>query len=241
MRTRPGPPIPTADEARALLADQLARPVEFVTMIEAMYRSGVRTFVEVGPDRKLTGLVGAILGNRHARGHRHRRLARGQRSNLVDLARALAEIAALGHPVHLTLWDDGDDLLARAGKTLTRKPGLTVKVCGRRTRSPKVETARRTRGRQPAQPTTTSSTSSNPNLDASSTMTPTPSARFSTPHAPSANGNGTGMATDHPGPGRNGTKPEPNVAPPRPSTVGPAYPLRLNGRRSRPSARAIRP
>ena len=51
-----------------------------------MYRSGIRTFLEVGPDRKLTGLVGAILGGRE-----HAALAvdasRGQRGNLADLAR----------------------------------------------------------------------------------------------------------------------------------------------------------
>src|SRR5262249_14552360 len=63
--TAPGAVSPDAPEpARALLADQLVRPVEFVAQIEAMYRSGVRTFLEAGPDRKLTGLVDAILGSR---------------------------------------------------------------------------------------------------------------------------------------------------------------------------------
>ena len=52
------------DAARALLAGQLARPVEFVAQIEAMYRMGARTFLEVGPDAKLTGLVHAILEGR---------------------------------------------------------------------------------------------------------------------------------------------------------------------------------
>ena len=97
-----------AEEARALLADQLARPVEFVAQVEAMYRSGIRTFLEVGPDRKLTALVGAILGGRE-----HAALAvdasRGQRGNMADLARALAQLAALGHSVRLPLWDDGAD------------------------------------------------------------------------------------------------------------------------------------
>ena len=47
--------------ARDLLADQLARPVEFVAQVEAMYRMGARTFLEVGPDARLTGLVRSIL------------------------------------------------------------------------------------------------------------------------------------------------------------------------------------
>ena len=45
------------DAARDLLAGQLARPVEFVAQVEAMYRMGARTFLEVGPDARLTGLV----------------------------------------------------------------------------------------------------------------------------------------------------------------------------------------
>src|SRR5262249_3965143 len=43
----PYPDDPRA--ARDLLADQLARPVEFVAQIEAMHRMGARTFLEVGP------------------------------------------------------------------------------------------------------------------------------------------------------------------------------------------------
>ena len=53
-----------AAAARALLAGQLARPVEFVAQIEAMYRLGPHGFLEVGPDAKLTGLVHAILEGR---------------------------------------------------------------------------------------------------------------------------------------------------------------------------------
>jgi acyl transferase domain-containing protein len=46
-----GEPYPeSADRTRELLADQLAQPVEFTAMIEAMHRDGARTFVEVGPD-----------------------------------------------------------------------------------------------------------------------------------------------------------------------------------------------
>ncbi len=47
--------------SRDLLARQLARPVEFVREIERLYETGIRTFLEVGPGHRLTGLVSAIL------------------------------------------------------------------------------------------------------------------------------------------------------------------------------------
>ena len=54
-------------EIRAQLGRQLANPVRFVEMIEAMYAEGTRTFVEVGPSSILTGLIGKILkGREHA-------------------------------------------------------------------------------------------------------------------------------------------------------------------------------
>ncbi|HEY3141772.1 MAG TPA: SDR family NAD(P)-dependent oxidoreductase [Acidimicrobiales bacterium] len=53
-----------ADGVRARLAAQLRQPVRFVEQIEAMYAAGARVFVEVGPGRVLTQLVGRILGDR---------------------------------------------------------------------------------------------------------------------------------------------------------------------------------
>ena len=114
-----------AAEARSLLADQLARPVRFVEQVEAMAASGIATFLEVGPDAKLAGLVGSIL-----EGRPHNAIAldasKGRRGNLVDLARTLAQLAAIGHPVRLDSWDEGF-VIAPAD---ARKPGLTVKVSG---------------------------------------------------------------------------------------------------------------
>ena len=52
------------DAAAALLAAQLAQPVEFVRQIGKMYDSGIRTFLEVGPGGKLSGLVRSILAGR---------------------------------------------------------------------------------------------------------------------------------------------------------------------------------
>ena len=108
-----------------LLAYQLAKPVEFVAEIEAMYAAGVRTFVEVGPGSRLTGLVRTILGDRT-----HVALAvdasSGKRPGIADLARALAQLTVLGHGVLLSQWDEGYHPQLNTGK----KPAMTVPICG---------------------------------------------------------------------------------------------------------------
>ncbi len=58
-------PLPAEPSAlKAAIASQVGAPVRFVEQIEAMYAAGARVFVEVGPGRVLTGLVGKILGSR---------------------------------------------------------------------------------------------------------------------------------------------------------------------------------
>jgi acyl transferase domain-containing protein/NAD(P)H-dependent flavin oxidoreductase YrpB (nitropropane dioxygenase family) len=59
-----GPYPDTVEGVRRILAGQVAEPVRFVEQIEAMYEAGARIFVEAGPGRVLTGLVGQILGDR---------------------------------------------------------------------------------------------------------------------------------------------------------------------------------
>ena len=90
-----------------------------------MHRAGARTFLEVGPDAKLTGLVHAILDGRE-----HQALAsdasRGKSGNLYDLGCSLATLAALGYAVDLTRWDEG----APGRSPAQKKAGLTVKICG---------------------------------------------------------------------------------------------------------------
>lgn len=78
---------------RTLLTRQIGEPVRFVQQVEAMYRDGVRVFVEAGPGRVLTGLVGRILGDRP-----HAAIACDQagENGITQLLRALAELSVSG-------------------------------------------------------------------------------------------------------------------------------------------------
>ncbi|MEZ5782455.1 MAG: SDR family NAD(P)-dependent oxidoreductase [Rhizobiaceae bacterium] len=52
------------DSIRASLAEHLTSPVRFAEEVENLYSLGARTFIEVGPRRVLSGLVGQILKGR---------------------------------------------------------------------------------------------------------------------------------------------------------------------------------
>ena len=122
-----------AQDARQLLAGQLANPVDFVAEINAMFADGVTTFLEVGPGHTLTGLVQSILRDRdiHAIALDS---SRGKRSGIVDLALALSRLAALGHAVDLTSWNAG---VALPEPETGGKPRLTVPLSGANHRTPK--------------------------------------------------------------------------------------------------------
>ena len=116
----------SADGARQLLSTQLASPVEFVSEIESLYASGIRTFVEVGPGARLTGMVKAILAGRE-----HQALALdssgGQRSAIHDLARTLSQLAVLGYGIDLRRWDTD---YASERSRVAKKKGMVVPLCG---------------------------------------------------------------------------------------------------------------
>lgn len=60
-----GAPYPQDGEAILnRMIDHLVQRVDFVTQIDNMYDAGVRVFLELGPGRVLTQLVGRILGER---------------------------------------------------------------------------------------------------------------------------------------------------------------------------------
>ncbi|MFI1393450.1 SDR family NAD(P)-dependent oxidoreductase [Streptomyces sp. NPDC020681] len=102
-----------AASVRALLARQLAEPVRFAEQIEAMYASGVRTFVEAGPGRVLTGLVGRILGDRP---HTAVPIDIVGERGLTRLVSALGELAAAGVPF------DPEPLFAGRASALPAEP-----------------------------------------------------------------------------------------------------------------------
>jgi acyl transferase domain-containing protein len=81
-----------------LLAKHLARPVEFVREILAMYEAGARIFVEVGPRSILTTLADEILSDKP-----HLTVASDQptRNSLTQLQHLLGQLAAHAIPVKL--------------------------------------------------------------------------------------------------------------------------------------------
>ncbi|HLA39938.1 MAG TPA: phosphopantetheine-binding protein, partial [Candidatus Glassbacteria bacterium] len=112
-------------QVRALLAGQLARPVEFVREMENMYAAGIRTFVETGPSNIITGLVGKILAD-----HEHYAIAldasKGRRSGQYDLALLLARLSTLGYHCDISRWDAGYLATLREEK----QPALTIPISG---------------------------------------------------------------------------------------------------------------
>ncbi len=116
----------TAGAARELLANQLAKPVDFMSMIQNMYADGVRTFVEVGPGAVLKGLVSSILGDKA-----HVCLGldshSSKQSGVVAFARVLAYLSAQGYPVDLNQWNMN---LKDAEPFASIKPKMTVPISG---------------------------------------------------------------------------------------------------------------
>ena len=119
-------PYPSEPEAvRDLLAQQLAKPVRFVEQIEAMYQAGVRVFVEVGPARVLTGLVGHILKSRP---HRAIALDRKGRPGWASLQQGLALLSVAGVAVdYARLWAE---FAPAADPRARRKPAMALKING---------------------------------------------------------------------------------------------------------------
>ena len=97
-------PYPNKTEAIAQqLASQLTKPVRFVEQIEAMYESGARIFVEVGPSNVLTGLVGQCLEQRK---HLAINMDKRGEHGITSLHKALGQLAVAGIKINFELlWD----------------------------------------------------------------------------------------------------------------------------------------
>jgi len=123
-----------ADEARTLLAEQLARPVRFWEQVQALYQAGVRTFLEVGPGRVLTKLVEATLTEATVPGAVPAEVEAipidsgpNQASSLLHFGQVLARLAARGHPVRLAAWEQHSRCRPSATPP---QPGRTIPLTG---------------------------------------------------------------------------------------------------------------
>lgn len=74
---------------KKLLAKQIGSPVKFMDAVEKAYELGARVFVEIGPDRRLSGLAGQILSEKKDVTVIALDNSRGKKSGATDLALCL--------------------------------------------------------------------------------------------------------------------------------------------------------
>ena len=106
---------------RAVMVEHLAKPVEFVAEVEAMYEAGARLFIELGPKRVLSGLVGKILADRP---HRALAVDGGRAPAIEALLTIVAELLAAGQSLQLQELFRGRD--CRRLKSLADNPRKVV-------------------------------------------------------------------------------------------------------------------
>nr|WP_320013790.1 beta-ketoacyl synthase N-terminal-like domain-containing protein [uncultured Desulfobacter sp.] len=101
-----GSPYPE-DSAKAqdLLGQQLMYPVDFIGNIKQMHEQGVDTFVEIGPKSVLCGLINSILKDQDVQTIALDQSA-GKNSGIQDLGMGLCALAAVGHSVDLSAWEE---------------------------------------------------------------------------------------------------------------------------------------
>ena len=171
----------SADEARRVLAEQVRSPVRFVEEVQAMYDAGARVFVEVGPGRVLTGLVGRILD-----GQPHEAVALDGRGNgIAPFFDGLARLLAAGIPLNLSwLWDGLSlDAPGTPPRGAAKKPALLVPISGANTGKPELP-APKPPAPRPRVEVTASAPSAQPPASASLAPAPSPS-KAPAPSAPS--------------------------------------------------------
>ncbi|MBL8777687.1 MAG: SDR family NAD(P)-dependent oxidoreductase [Acidimicrobiales bacterium] len=111
------------DDVRSLLSNQVAEPVRWVDEIESMYAAGARVFVESGPGRVLTQLVGKILGDRP---HLAVACDASGEDGLRRFLVALAQLAANGVDVDVAPLFDGRDAHAERLTAAAKPAGWTI-------------------------------------------------------------------------------------------------------------------
>ncbi|MCK1798440.1 acyltransferase domain-containing protein, partial [Streptomyces sp. XM4193] len=113
----------SADGVRAELGEQIGAPVRFTEQIEAMYEAGARVFLEVGPGRVLTRLVGDVLGDRP---HRVVSLEDRRATGLTGFLAALAQLAVAGADIRTARLFQGRASVDAEKAPETVRPGWTV-------------------------------------------------------------------------------------------------------------------
>ncbi len=108
---------------RETLAEQVAMPVRFTEQIEAMYSAGARVFLECGPGNVLTGLIGAILGDRP---HTAICTDRPGKHGVHALLLALGRLAVTGVAVDTAFLYAGRDAHLVNTNDVPKRPGWTV-------------------------------------------------------------------------------------------------------------------
>ena len=112
-----------------ILSRQMTSPVQFQQMIQHLYDSGVRTFIEVGPKSVLCGLVRSILNDTDASAIALDRSS-GKANGILDLAHTIGQLAAIGANVDLTRWEQESPH--------ERTPKMVVPLSGANYRAPRV-------------------------------------------------------------------------------------------------------
>lgn len=102
VTARPYPDDPSS--AKSLLAGQLAQPVQWAQTMDYLAGQGVRVYLECGPGKKLTGLAQSSIGSPST----VLAVDSAPGLDLKPLAQVLAQLGALGHPVDLAAWDQGE-------------------------------------------------------------------------------------------------------------------------------------
>lgn len=93
-----------AKQIPSYLADQIANPVKFQTLIESLYESGVRTFIEVGPKDVVSNLVTQCLQQQE---HYTVALDRKGEQGITSFWNGLGKLFVLGlNPNFAILWQD---------------------------------------------------------------------------------------------------------------------------------------
>ncbi|MCE9533679.1 MAG: hypothetical protein K8T89_21515 [Planctomycetes bacterium] len=109
----------TSDSAADAILDAVLHPIDFPRVVEAAYKDGVRTFIEIGPGASCCRMIDAILGERP---HQAIPVHVRHQNPLGTLLTMLAEMHRLGVPIDL------GPLYERSEPVETKSSGPCIKI-----------------------------------------------------------------------------------------------------------------